>query len=79
MNELEFRFKPAIFVGNPGHAKHSLPVIVAIDSRHEREFGDKKYIPRSMKNPEWSQSYVYFETGVYGGGARSFYKVFSNN
>lgn len=79
MNELEFRFNPAVFVGNPRHDKHSLPAIVAFDTKHEKLHGEKKYIPCCMKNPEWSQSHVYFETGVYGGGARSFYKVFSNN
>lgn len=79
MNELEFRFKPAIFIGNPEHQKSSLSVIVAFDAKHEKLYGEKKYIPECMKNPEWSQTHVYFETSAYGGRASRFYKVFSNN
>jgi hypothetical protein len=77
MNIENFHFKPAVFVGNPGHDVHAVKVIAEYDTIHLKRFNGKPYAPEIMKHPEWAQSYVMFAVRLSTG--LRWVKVFSNN
>ncbi len=74
-----FSFGPAVFCGNPGHAKNSQQTIVDADAKFSKLAGGKVYLPEIMRLPGFGQMMVRFHFLNPTDGSIDQVKVFCKN